>query len=571
MWNQVQGRLNRRYVVLLAFACVSLFLWYNFQPTTLRHDSPTNVGSGSSRYVPSSYDWSQNKIFFPVTDMKKLPSGSPQSLPTVQTKTPGEDDQSRARKAAVKKAFVKSWGAYKQYAWGHDELLPLSGKGKQSLSGWAAQIVDALDTMWIMGLKDDFEKAVEQVGLIDFARTSDTYLNLFEVTIRHLGGLLAAYDLSGHPVLLRKAIELGDMLYVTFDTPNHLPSHWLNFEDAKNGKQTADESMSAAAGGSMCLEFTRLSQITGDPKYYDATERVKQFYYRNQNKTRIPGLWPVNMNYREETMDTPSFTLGSGGDSMFEYLPKMHTLLGGLDPEYPQMAELALGIAAEYLLYKPMTPNDEDILMSGDVDAYKGETEHTAEMQHLTCFVGGMYAFSGKLFKRDDFVDLGARLTAGCVWAYDSMPTNIMPEVAFLKACPSLDGPCPWNEDEAPVGDGEGRPDGYTSIRDGRYMLRPEAIESVFYMWRITGDQKWRDAGWRMWQGIVKAAETELAFAEVSDVTKDPSEQADSMETFWLSETLKYFYLLFDDDNTINLDHWVLNTEAHPLKRPGRK
>lgn len=525
MFSQIQGRLSRRYVVIFVFALLCLFLWHNFQPGPQSRTTTT----GNAKYTPSSYDWSQNQIFFPVTDMKSPPSGSPKKLPAVQTKTPGEDDHSRARKAAIKKAFVKSWDAYKAHAWGQDELMPLSGKGKQSFSGWSAQLVDALDTLWIMDLKDDFKKAVEETALIDFARTTDEFLNVFEVTIRHLGGLIAAYDLSAEPTLLRKAIELGDMLYSAFDTPNRLPVHWLYFNKAKTGKQLADEKMSGAAGCSASLEMTRLSQITGDPKYYDATERVKQFLYRNQNTTRIPGLWPHIINYQEETMDTPQFTIGAGADSLYEYLPKMYALLGGLDPEYEEMTSMALDTAHERLLYKPMTPKDEDILMAGNIAIHQTDAEFVSEMTHLTCFAGGMYALAGKLLQNDDYVKLGSRLTSGCVWAYDSFPTNIMPEISQLHRCDSLNDPCAYDEKSLPKGRA-GLPDGFVRVRDPRYLLRPEAIESVFYMWRITGDQIWRDAAWRMWQGIVKEAETPLAFASVSDVRQPGSIKADSME-----------------------------------------
>ncbi|KAK7427094.1 hypothetical protein QQZ08_006363 [Neonectria magnoliae] len=563
MLGQCQRRLNRRYIALLLFITVSVFLWNGFRP----QDYYRSTRVGAVRYLPSSYDWSKNPIFHPVKDMKSPPAAEPKVLPPVQFKMgeSSEDHRSLARKTAVKKAFIKSWEAYKTYAWAQDELKPLSRKGKQSFSGWCAQLVDALDTLWLLDMKDDFQLAVEQVALIDWSRTSDDFLNLFEVTIRHLGGLLAAYDLSGEHVLLAKAIELGDMLYATFDTPNRLPSHWLYFKKAKQGQQRADDSMSGAAGCSMSLEFTRLSQITGDPKYYDATERVKQFVYLNQNNTKIPGLWPHVMNYREETVDKAMFTLGAGSDSLYEYLPKMHAMLGGLDPEYSQMTTLALDTAKKHLLYRPINPKDEMILMAGNAVVGQNEIELTTEMQHLTCFIGGTYALAGKLQGRDDFVDLGSRLTAGCVWAYDSFPTNIMPEISELKACPSIDGKCRYEDLKSSASN---LPPGFTRVRDPRYLLRPEAIESVFYMWRVTGDEMWRDAAWRMWEGIVKETENDLAFASVSDVRHEGSDQDDSMETFWMSETLKYFWLIFEDHDVLNLDEWVLNTEAHPLKRP---
>jgi mannosyl-oligosaccharide alpha-1,2-mannosidase len=114
---------------------------------------------------------------------------------------------------------------------------------------------------------------------------------------------------------------------------------------------------------------------------------------------------------------------------------------------------------------------------------------------------------------------------------------------------------------------------------DSRYILRPEAIESVFYMWRITGDPVWQDKGWQMWESIEKASWTELAYSAITNVNMANSQAADSMErysplaielifSFWLAETLKYFYLLYSDPSLISLDEWVFNTEAHPFKRP---
>lgn len=580
MLNYLQGRLGRRYIALFVFVCVCLFLWrgfnYDSTPSDSYSDTDTSSSTGpktidSFKYIPSTYDWSKAEVFHPVDAIKQLPKGSPKKFPRVQARTSSsilKDDISAKRKQDIKTKFIKSWEAYKTHAWTKDELMPLSGKGKTSLSGWSAQLVDALDTLWIMDLKDEFRRAVKEVAVIDWAKPSDPKINLFEVTIRYLGGLLAAYELSGEPALLAKAQELGDALYATFDTPNRLPSHWLYYETARRGEQQADSSMSGAAGGSLCLEFTRLSQITGDPKYYDATERIKQFFYRFQNDTMIPGLWPHDMNYRDEIVNDNRFNLGAGMDSLYEYLPKMHALLGGLDPEYEDMLIHSLEAAKEHLLFRPMTPEDSEIMMAGSAVVRNEKISLTAEMEHLTCFIGGTYGLAGKLLKREDFIDLGSRLTNGCVWAYDAFETNIMPENSQLVACTNKFGPCPYDESALPSARKTTLPDGFVKVRDARYMLRPEAIESVFYMWRITGDHTWREAAWRMWEAIVKETETEMAFASIEDVKKHASSKADSMETFWMGETLKYFYLIFDDESTINLDEWVLNTEAHPLRRP---
>jgi mannosyl-oligosaccharide alpha-1,2-mannosidase len=101
-------------------------------------------------------------------------------------------------------------------------------------------------------------------------------------------------------------------------------------------------------------------------------------------------------------------------------------------------------------------------------------------------------------------------------------------------------------------------PPGYTKISSRDYRLRPEAIESVFIMYRLTGDESWRDKGWTMFNAIDKATRTEVANAGVKDVTSLLGEQQDTMESFWLAETLKYFYLLFSEPDLISLDDYVL-------------
>jgi len=112
------------------------------------------------------------------------------------------------------------------------------------------------------------------------------------------------------------------------------------------------------------------------------------------------------------------------------------------------------------------------------------------------------------------------------------------------------------------------QPESFHHGMDTRYILRPEAIESVFYMWRITGDPIWQDKGWQMWEAIERVSWTEFAYSAIENVNIPDSPQADSMESFWLAETLKYFYLLYSDPSLISLDEWVFNTEAHPFRRP---
>ena len=87
-------------------------------------------------------------------------------------------------------------------------------------------------------------------------------------------------------------------------------------------------------------------------------------------------------------------------------------------------------------------------------------------------------------------------------------------------------------------------------------------------MYRITGDPTWMDKGWTMFEATLTATRTTMANSAVRDVTAASPELEDAMESFWIAETLKYYYLLFSEPDVISLDEWVLNTEAHPFKRP---
>ena len=175
--------------------------------------------------------WSQQPEHFPVPteNIIQLPTGKPKALPKIQhefkTESADETADREEKRDIIKKAFSFSWAGYKKKAWTQDELTPVSGKFRNPFNAWGATLVDSLDTLWMMGLKDEFEEAVEAVKNIDFTTSPRNDIPLFETVIRYLGGLIAAYDVSGgaHRVLLDKAVELADILMGAFDTPNRMP------------------------------------------------------------------------------------------------------------------------------------------------------------------------------------------------------------------------------------------------------------------------------------------------------------------------------------------------------------
>lgn len=324
------------------------------------------------------------------------------------------------------------------------------------------------------------------------------------------------------------------------------------------------------------------------------------------------------------------YTLGAMADSLYEYFPKQYLLMGGVPEaeQYARMYKSSIDVATKHVLFKPKVAGDPDILLSGDAYASSGATPRLeSKSGHLQCFAGGMYALGSRALGRADDLALGRRLTDGCVWAYSAMPSGIMPETFTVTHCTNADGvQCRFSEDEwihefypkvpkthpklpdyqenagdEDEEDAEGPahqykppqkrdvldpheialntifdeqlPPGFTVIQDRRYILRPEAIESVFILYRITGDRSWMEKGWHMFKAVEGTTRTAIAHSAIVDVAATPDdgdgvfEFLDSMESFWLAETLKYFYLLFAEPDVVSLDQYVLNTEAHPLKR----
>ena len=199
---------------------------------------PASNGTDNDLSKPTTIYWTHVDEHFPVpsSSLIPLPTAKPKKIPKVQSDFEKEnviDRKGREKKLdRIKEVFMKHWDGYKKYAWDHDELLPVSGSFKDPFAGWRATLVDTLDTLWIMGLKEEFEEAVNATSQIEFKTTPRDSLPVFEVTIRYMGGLLAAYDISEHqyPVLLDKAKELGEVLIGVFDTPNRMPMTYYRWQ-----------------------------------------------------------------------------------------------------------------------------------------------------------------------------------------------------------------------------------------------------------------------------------------------------------------------------------------------------
>ncbi|KAJ5715310.1 uncharacterized protein N7483_012491 [Penicillium malachiteum] len=581
----------------LLFSFVSLLLAYLYLPDLKSRTGRPNRNQG--------YEYEELSMTKAATDIVydsgccplpfvPRPSAMPRSIPYIQHKftfqTEHHGNQMKERKHAVKRAFEHSWNGYKNHAWLWDEVSPISGGHKSTLGGWGATLIDSLDTLLIMGLDQEFEKAIESLSDIDFSSPGALGINVFETNIRYLGGLLSAYDLTDgkHQILLEKARQLGDFLYGAFDTPNGIPQTRWNWSNPSPTHEAPRESIFLAELGSLSLEFTRLSQITGDEKYLDALQKITDLLHNTQNSTKLPGLWPVLFDPQAMQFSSTHFTLGGMADSTYEYLVKEFVLLAGRSDKYRDMYISAVESMKKNLLFHGMNQDGRRTLFAGNIRFVSETGQETFEYQteHLKCFLGGMVGIGSKVFNRPSDLSIARELVEGCIWAYELMPTGIMPEVLYISGCKN--SRCEWDDErwlrgilgrsderEMPLEVREAaeqialihglRPP-ILEVADPSYRLRPEAIESIFILYRLTGERSLQDTAWRMFQNIEKYTRAEHGYAALDDTRNTESAKLDVMESFWFSETLKYFYLIFSDLDCLSLDEYVFNTEGHPFK-----
>ncbi|XP_062841479.1 mannosyl-oligosaccharide 1,2-alpha-mannosidase IA isoform X2 [Trichomycterus rosablanca] len=433
-----------------------------------------------------------------------------------------------------------AWDSYRQNAWGKNELRPLTRNGHignmfGALRG--ATIVDSLDTLYIMGLTEDFREAMEWIRTsLDLDMSGEA--SVFEVNIRYVGGLLSAYYLSGEEVFKQKVLELGEKLLPAFSTPTGIPRGVINLGSGTSwnwGWASAGSSI-LAEFGTLHLEFVHLTELSGNPVF---TEKVMNIRKLLDKIEKPQGLYPNFLSPVSGNWVQHHVSLGGLGDSFYEYLIKSYLMSDKTDAEAKRMYYSALEAIETNLVQKSTGGLTYVAEWRGGILDHK--------MGHLACFAGGMVgigADDGPSEKKQHYLDLAAEITNTCHESYSRTATKLGPE-AFR-----FDG-----GEEATA----------TRLTERYYILRPEVIESYMYMWRLTHDPKYREWGWEAVEALEKYCRVEGGYSGIRDVYTTSVSHDNMQQSFFLSETLKYLYLLFSDDDLLPLDDWVFNTEAHPL------
>jgi len=439
-----------------------------------------------------------------------------------------------------------AWDGYAKHAWGKNEVRPVSLRGHTSSifgsASMGASIVDSLDTLYIMGMMEEYEKARDWVESdLDFNKMSGD-ISVFETNIRYVGGLLSAFALTGDNLFRDKAQHVADKLLPAFKSPTGIPFALINMRtgSAKNYGWASGGSSILSEFGTLHMEFAYLSDVTGDPVYKNAVERVRTAV---QNAARPRKLYPNYLNPKTGKWGQQHTSMGALGDSFYEYLLKEWLRSGKTDNIAKDMFdEAATDIENE------LVKTSASGLVYFAEQKY-GKVEH--KMDHLACFGAGMYGLAAHEEQDENsarWMEIAKGITNTCHESYDRSDTKLGPEAfRFTEAV-------------------EARA---MKANERYYILRPETFESYFILWRLTHDQKYRDWGWEAVQALETNCKAPGGYSGIKNVYQADAIKDDVQQSFFLAESLKYLYLLFSDDDLLSLDEWVLNTEAHPLPIKG--
>lgn len=415
----------------------------------------------------------------------------------------------------VKKEFLHAWNGYKKYAWGHDALKPLTKKPHDWYgTSLLMTPVDAFDTMVLMGLKKESAEAKALIfEKLNF--NQDLKVQNFEIVIRLLGGLVSAYMWDGDKKFLTLAEDLADRLLPVFNSPTGMPYTHVNL---KTGVVSGNIS-NPAETGTLLIEFGMLSKITGKSVYYD---KAKKAMTAMIDRTPETGLVSSGINVETGEWVNSDSHLSGAIDSYYEYLLKAWLLFG--DKECKAGWDKAIAGINKYMADEM----PDGTLWYSHVNFKTGERIKT-QFGALDAFFPAVLALNGDL-KR------ARALQENCYKMW--MEFGIEPEQFDYKTRKVLSEP---------------------------YFLRPENIESAYYLYFYTKDKKYLKMGVDYLESLIKYCKTDEAYSHLESVIT--KQKSDHMESFFFAETLKYLYLIFAPEKTLNLKDVIFNTEAHPFKK----
>ncbi|HYC98190.1 glycoside hydrolase family 47 protein [Brevundimonas sp.] len=418
----------------------------------------------------------------------------------------------------VKSEFQWAWRHYVERAWGRDEINPVSGTSRSFFiegHDLGLSLVEALDTLWIMELDEEFQAGVDWVKAnLDF--DVDGYAQVFETNIRLVGGLLSAHLACGDPALLDKARDLADRLMKAFDaSPHGLPYRYVNL---KTGA-VRDPETNLAEIGTYATEFGVLGQLTGDDRYYAAAKRAMKHALDMRSDL---GLMAANLHAETGLFTSRNASIDVYADSFYEYLWDSWELFG--DADMKRWAGECLGAMVAHQgkrydgrLWFPM------------VDYETGAVTGTSQTV-LGGYLAGLLGQAGMKAEGDDFLA-----------SYSAMQERytIIPEsIEVTTATP----------------------------RGKRTGLRPEFADACLNLWQHDRDERYRALTAVHYRNMKATSKATYGYTSLADITTRPMTQGDNCPGYWWSEQMKYYFLMFAAPKRVDLSRLVLSTEANVLR-----
>ncbi|XP_075503394.1 alpha-mannosidase I MNS5 [Primulina tabacum] len=436
----------------------------------------------------------------------------------------------------VRQMFYHAYGNYMTYAFPHDELKPLTKTFTDSLielgnlklerlpqryNGSALTLIESLSSLAILGNDTEFGRAVHWLSE-NLTFDVDARINLFECNIRVLGGLVSAHILATDSTnrltggtytnqLLVLAEELGQRFLPAFDTPTGLPYAWINLKYGVMENEITETSTSGC--GSLILEMGALSHLTGDSRFESAALRALRKLWSMRSSLNLLG---TTLDVETGEWIEYSSGIGAGVDSFYEYLLKAHILFGR--DELWKMFQPSYLAVQKYFRHGPWYH---------EADMRTGRATYW-QLTSLQAFWPGLQVLIG---------DIAAANSSHREFFYVWQKFGVLPERYLLD-----------HQTLHPT--------------EKYYPLRPELAESTFYLYQATKDPWYLEVGESIVDSLNFHTRVEGGFASIRDVTT--MELEDHQHSFFLAETCKYLYLLFDDSFLVNRNY-VFTTEGHPL------
>ncbi|KAI9291922.1 seven-hairpin glycosidase [Neoconidiobolus thromboides FSU 785] len=455
----------------------------------------------------------------------------------------------RLRRLQIRKSFLHSWNSYKELAFGHDQILPLR---KTYTDDFGMTLFDNLDTLIIMGLKEEFENAKKQALSVDFSKLSGT-IEFDKFISSCLGGLLGAYELTNDDDLLAKAEEVAQLSMIAFETSHGLPTSTFKF----NGDNTNEKWTTISKLSSFQLEFIKLGKLTDNQTYIEKANLVRNLF--DLTILDIPGIFPTQFDI-EVIKPSGKSSLDKDGGRYYDVLFKEYLLLNKKDQRLKEKYLKSLNAIQRKLVIGH--PDMGKTFLGG----LNTDNQLEYAMSHYSCFFPGLIALSSHVLNRVKDIELAENITSTCLNLYKSAPTQLAPEhIYFLE--------------------------NYFSIYDANFLLSSETVESLFYLYRRTKNRKYQQMGWDIFIAIEKHCKVKYGYSTYDNVLTERKYQNSNkvllgeMPSSFLSKTLKYLYLLFSPleqvpnrsnsassindpslDFHLDLNAFILSPGAHPLK-----